>query len=187
MKNPKQIVLIVVIVLLLGSLAYLTYLLSNGDSPLGMFNLRASNPQDEVDTFLQENNLAPTQQPAPTNDPSLLAYNSTSPTPTTRAGTTGSVTPSISTSPMPSGTAPSGTVTPSVSPTVAATKGGITGTVTPSPTIILTLTPTPTEFIVVETSTTPTIVTELPVAGIGDNLNAVLIGGGVLILLALLL
>ncbi len=181
MKNPKQIVLIVVIVLLLGSLAYLTYLLSNGDSPLGMFNLRASNPQDEVDTFLQENNLAPTQPPAPTNDPSLLAYNSTSPTPTTRAGTTGNITPSISISPLPSGTAPSGTVTPTVSPTVAATKGGITPTLTP------TFTPTPTEFIVVETSTTPTIVTELPVAGIGDNVNAVLIGGGVLILLAFLL
>jgi hypothetical protein len=174
MKNPKQIVLVVVIVLLLGSLAYLTYLLSNGDSPLGMFNLRASNPQDEVDTFLQENNLAPTQEPAPTNDPSLLAYNSTSPT------------PAVSTSPMPSGTAPSGTVTPSLSPTIAATKGGVTATLTPSPTVTLTLTPTPTEFIIVETSTTPTIVTELPVAGIGDNLNVVLIGGGALILLALL-
>ncbi len=181
MKNPKQIVLMIVIVLLLGSLAYLTYLLSNGDSPLGMFNLRASNPQDEVDTFLQENNLAPTNQPAPTNDPSLLAYNSTSPTPTT-----GSVTPGVSTSPMPSGTAPSGSVTPSLSPTIAATKGGVTATLTPSPTVTLTLTPTPTEFIIVETSTTPTIVTELPVAGIGDNLNVVLIGGGALILLALL-
>jgi hypothetical protein len=175
MKNPKQILLVVVIVILFGALVFLTYLMTNGSSSLGMFNLRASNPQDEVDTFLAENNLAPTQEPAPTNDPSLLAYNSTSPTPT----------PAVSTSPIPSGTAPS--ISPTV--TVAATKGGLTATLTPtpSPSLTLTSTPTPTEFIVVETSTTPTIVTELPVAGIGNNLNTVLVGAGALILLAFLL
>lgn len=179
MKKPKQILLIVVIVVLLGSLAYLTYLLSSGSTPLGMFNLRASNPQDEVDTFLQENNLAPTTPPAPTNDPSLLAYNSTSPTVTPGTGTgtitpTGSITPSV-------------TVNPSISPSASPdeTKGGVSATLTP--TMTETPTPTPTEFIEVEVSATPIIVTGLPVAGITDNLNAVLLGGGVLILLAFLL
>lgn len=179
MKNPKQILLIVVIVVLLGSLTYLTYLLSSGTTPLGMFNLRASNPQDEVDTFLQENNLAPTQEVAPTSDPGLLAYNSTSPTVTPGTGTgtvtpTGSLTPAVSLSP---------TISPSTSP--AATKGGVTATLTP--TMTETPTPTPTEFIeITGENMSPTVVTELPVAGIGDNLNAVLIGGGVLILLAFL-
>lgn len=178
MKNPKQILLIVVIVVLLGSLVYLTYLLSSGSTPLGMFNLRASNPQDEVDTFLAENNLAPTERPAPTNDPSLLAYNSTSPTVTPGTGTgtitpTGSLTPSVSPS-----------ISPSISP--AATKGGVTETLTP--TMTETPTPTPTEFVeITGENMSPTVVTQLPVAGIGDNLSAVLIGGGVLILLAFLL
>lgn len=175
MKNPKQILLVAVTVILLGSVVYLSYLLSNGDSPLGMFNLRASNPQDEVDAFLQENNLLPTNPPAPTNDQSLLAYNSTSPTVTPSTGTgtltpTGLLTPSISVSPVPSGTAP-------INP-----PADLIATSTP------TSSPTPTEFIeITGEGMSPTIVTQLPVAGITDNLNAVLVGGGVLILLAFLL
>lgn len=180
MKEPKKILLVVVIVILLGSLAYLTYLLSIGDSPLGMFNLRASNPQDEVDTFLSENNLAPTTPPAaPTQDPTLLAYNSTSPTPTSGVGQ-GTITPTTSLTPAVS-VIPSGSITPSISSSEG-TKGGITPTVTP------TFTPTPTEFIqIIGENVTPTVVTELPVAGIEDSILPIIIGAGAFILLGLFL
>ncbi|HRN70556.1 MAG TPA: hypothetical protein PLS49_05210 [Candidatus Woesebacteria bacterium] len=160
MKEPKKILLVVIIVILAGSLAYLTYLLSNGDSPLGMFNLRASNPQDEVDAFLSENNLAPTTPPTvPTEDPTLLAYNSTSPTPTPEVETeTVSITPSVS-------------INPSESPTATSTE-----------------IPTPTEFIeITGEHISPTVITELPVAGIGDNIFPIIVGAGAFILLGFLL
>lgn len=173
MKNAKQIIIVSVSVVLLGSLIFLTYMLSSGGTPIGLFNLRASNPQDEVDTFLSENNI-PTAEP--TEDPGLLAFNSTSPSPTPPSED--AVTPSVSTSP-----APSTSVTPSISisPTGTTTKGGVTITETPTPTPTDTPTPTPTE------TPTPEVVSELPVAGIGTQLWGVVAGAGALILLAFVL
>ncbi len=182
MKNTKQILIITLSAVLLGAIIFLTYIFTSGSS-ISLFNLRAANPQEEVDTFLAENNLAPTALP-PSDDgveeESLLAYNSTSPSPTLPPADAVSGSPSPTpfeanqgigdTSPTPSGTE---------------TKGGLSLTPTITPT--MSLTPTPTEFIEITGGMSPTVVTQLPVAGITDNLGPVLIGGGALILLAFLL
>ena len=88
----------------------------------------------------------------------------------------------------------SGTPTPTVSftstsPTISA--GGtsiapsvsITTTISPSPTS----TPTPTVEALMTITPTPTQITELPVSGITDYLDATILGGAVLILLAFVL
>lgn len=165
MKEPKKILGLILIIVLLGSLGVMTYMLANGTSIMG-FSLRASNSADEVDPFLADLNVEPTspagvaeEEPAPTvaSDPeagasSLLAYNSTSPTPTLVATVSASLTP------------------------------------LPTITLLPSETPTPTEFIeVVAENLTPTIITELPQTGITDHLDTILIGGGILILIAFIL
>jgi len=170
MKDPKKVVMLVFVLILLAAVGGMTYMMVNGDDPLSMFNLRASNPEDELDPFLADLRTAPaTPTPeeeaiTPTvavqdetvvetadqgaEDQSLLAYNSTSPTPT----------------PIVSGP---------VSPTVSLTT---------------TLTPTPTEFIkITGENMTPTVITELPQSGIAGNILTYLVGGGALILVAFLL
>ncbi len=76
----------------------------------------------------------------------------------------------------------SGTPTPTVSftstsPTATPSASLITPSVSPTPTVeaVMTITPTPTQ------------ITELPVSGITDYLNASILGGVVLILLAFVL
>jgi hypothetical protein len=80
MKNVKAVILVVLTVILVAALGYLTYLIQDGSDPLSMFNLRASNEQDEQDPLLAQNNLTSdpiSPIPSPTT---VLAYNSTSPT-----------------------------------------------------------------------------------------------------------
>lgn len=184
MKNSKQIIIIALSAILLGAIIFLTYTFTSGNS-VGLFNLRASNPQDEVDTFLADNNLAPTSLPPADGDTdeSLLAYNSTSPSPTPPA------TDAVSGSPTPTPFEANQGVDEGLSPTPTGgtTKGGLELTPTITPTMSLTPTPSPTEFIEITGEMSPTVVTELPVAGIADNLGPVLLGGGALILLAFLL
>src|SRR3989344_9372764 len=150
MKNVKVVVIVVMSVFLVVAFVYLTLLIQDGENPLGMFGIRASNPSDEVDPFLAENNLTITpadsadvgsSEPSPTQ--ALLAYNSSSPSPTR----------SVSISPAP--------------------------TFTPTPTIV--------NKSYGNSDISPTIVKSLPVAGIIENIDKFLIGGGVLILVGLLL
>ena len=158
MKNVKAIIIVVIAVLLVGSLVYLTLLIQDGSNPLGMFGIRASNPQDEADPYLTENDVTGDTSPDTTADvgttePStadpLLAYNSTSPTVTPSGSATPSTTLAVSNSPTPS--------------------------VTPTPTIV--------NVVLETTDPTPTTIQSLPVSGITDQMDKFLIGGGILIML----
>lgn len=109
MKNAKAIIIVVVAVLLAAALVYLTLLIQDGSNPLGMFGIRASNSGDEIDPFLEENNVTVTpagttsvgtSEPSPTEN--LLAYNSTSPSPAPSSSATPSATLAVSGSPTPS-------------------------------------------------------------------------------------
>jgi hypothetical protein len=152
MKDPKSIILIIVILILVGAAGYLVFLIQDGSSPLVLLNSQASEGVDE-DPLLSAN-----QTPTPT-----ITFQSTSPTPT--GGTSG---------------AAGVTVT-------------VTVAVSPSPTIALS-SPTPTIKELPETgggaiivTATPSPIQQLPVAGFSDWIGYMTVGGGALIVLALLL
>lgn len=164
--NFKVILIIVASIILLGSLVYLTLIVQDGSNPLGMFGIRASNPEDEQDPFLKENNVTsdPIVETSTTPTPTqvLLGYNSTSPT----------VTPATESASL---------ATPSA--TIAVSN-------TPTPTIIITQLPTENELaqaLVATQAVTPTTIQQLPVSGITDHVDKIFIGGGFLILIGLLL
>ena len=137
MSRSKIIIMVVILIILVSSLGYLTYLVQNGDDPLTLFNLRAANEDEELEDLLAQGDTTPT----PT-----VAFTSNNPQASESAGSI------------------------SVSPT-------LTSTPTPTPTIEAVMTVTP----------TPTLIKQLPVSGITDNLNTTVIGGFALILLALFL
>jgi hypothetical protein len=155
MKEPKKILLLVVIVILIASVAYLSYIMQDGSNPLLIFNTRASTNADDL---LTDEGPLPTDDPGDAGSDPIVEE---SPTPTTEADSLAY----LSTSPTVS---PTVAVNPSISPTETAT---------PSPTLVAEMTPT----------AIPTAVENLPVAGIGDHLPSVIIGGAALILLAFFL
>lgn len=164
MKTVKMVLLIFIIVILLAVAGYLTYVISNGSDPLVLLSsfAQTGTEDDPLDETLLAD--ADTLTPSPT-----VGFTSTSPSPDVSG--TASVSPS-----------------PSVSPGFDALSG-----TTPSPTETLTPTPTetltPTPSVLPETGgySTPTPEVTLPVAGVGDYLHPMILGGGILVLLALLL
>jgi hypothetical protein len=160
----KTIFLFVIVVFLLASTIYLGITIQDEENPTGTINSRASED---------------------TEDSRTLAYRSTTTAPTK------AVTPGLSPSPL---------VTVKISPTVPP-KGGIviaTPTLLPTKTITPTkpVSPTPTFGNAYNTGSsipTSTIApvatapTELPVAGITDTFNAIIMGAGALIIAAFIL
>ncbi|MDA1316879.1 MAG: hypothetical protein O3B87_02530 [bacterium] len=148
MKDLKSIILIIVILVLVGAAAYLTYIIQDGSNPLVLLNSQAS-AGDANDPLLAAN-LTPT----PT-----ITFQSTSPTPSLDAGVTVTITTTASPTPTSLLSSPTPTITK-----LPETGGGA---------IIVTATPTP--------------IQQLPVAGFSDWIGYMSVGGGALILLALLL
>src|SRR3989344_6562376 len=106
MSRSKIIIMVVILLILVSSLGYLTYLVQNGNDPLTLFNLRAANEDEELEDLLAQGDTTPT----PT-----VAFISNNPEATESAG-------SISVSP---------TLTSTPTPTIEAVM-----TVTPTPTLI---------------------------------------------------
>lgn len=166
--DAKSAILIVVIAVLIGAAAYLTYLIQDGSNPLVILFSQASEEDGFVDDgeFLA---LAPRDAaggPTPT-----IAYSSTSPTP---AG---------------SGIGDTFPPQATLAPTAAA---GSAAQPTPSPTPTKTPTPSPTPAQLPITGggnddPTPTPIQQLPVAGVEDYVKPAVFGGVILILGALLL
>jgi len=117
MNRSKIAVIVVILLVLVASVGYLTYLIQNGDDPLTLFNLRAANEEEELVDPL----LAQAGSPTPT-----VSFISSSPTAMPSASL---ITPSVSIS-----ATVSPTLTSTPTPTVEAVM-----TITPTPTQIIVL------------------------------------------------
>jgi len=113
MRDAKSIILVIVILVLIGSAGVLTYMISNGQDPLVLFNTRASSEDEFADPDL----LAAAASPTPT-----ISFKSTSPTPSPSGGLNPTMTPQVT---------PSQTPTPTEEAKLPETGGGLTVTPTP--------------------------------------------------------
>jgi hypothetical protein len=108
MKEPKKIILLVVIIILTLSVAYLTYLMQDSSNPLLIFNTRASTNADDLltddpgDAGSDPIDEAPSPSATPKPTTSIideLAYLSTSPTPVATGSANTTVTPTTEPTP----------------------------------------------------------------------------------------
>jgi len=114
MRDAKSIILVIVILVLIGSAGVLTYMISNGQDPLVLFNTRASSEDEFADPDLSAESATPT-----------IGYTSTSPTLSPTGGLNPTMTPQVT---------PSKTPTPTMAE-LPETGGG--ATVTPTPVVAL--------------------------------------------------
>ncbi len=162
MRNRKTTLLLAIILILTAASLYLVYIIQDGSNPLAVFNTRASEEDTTLDDEL--NNLLAQVDNSPTP---TVPYKSTSPSPTVTSGPGG-----------PTSASSSATVSPTA-------KVSVTIPVSPTPSgniIYVTATPMP-----IDSYISPTPVTTLPVAGIADHLPKFILGGGLLVAIALFL
>jgi len=84
MGDVKSVILVLVIILLIGAAAFLTYMISNGGDPLVLFNTRATSQDEMSEDFLADSgdpaNGIISDEPSP-----IPTYASTSPASTPSA------------------------------------------------------------------------------------------------------
>lgn len=114
MRDMKSVVLVIVLILLISVVGFLTYMISNGQDPLVLFNSRATDNNEGVDSDL----LANAGDGSNDSIPDEL-----SPTPTTSFTSTSPTITPINTT----------TLQPSIT-LLPETGGGTTSTPTPTPT-----------------------------------------------------
>jgi len=103
MRDVKSIVLVIVIVVLIGSAGVLTYMISNGQDPLVLFNTRASSEDEFADPNLLANAGDASNDPIPdeASPTPTISFTSTSPTLAPSGSVNPTMTPRVTPSPIP--------------------------------------------------------------------------------------